>query len=248
MSSEADASEQLHFVGTRNHRAARSSSTRTCSMRREPARHASSARCASVSTVSGKLGCHLGAVARGTYSGSTDASCPAPQVRAAPQETGWYLSAVRTVRKSVGACVSTQGAAARAALRSRAQPRCGERGCVEARPGPRGTCHARRRAVRVRDGAEKQAQIWPSAPTASDDGVAAGKRSLPAPFPTRYLFAEATPALREGVLLPSAFNAAVLHALPPAPGALKRSHRASRKAKTCIRGGGGGADTCGQSK
>ena len=74
----------------------------------------------------------------------------------------------------------------------------------------------------MRDGAEKQARIGPSVPSAGDDGVAAGKRSLPAPFPTRHLFAEATPALREGILLPSAFNAAVLHALPPAP-APKRS-------------------------
>ena len=81
----------------------------------------------------------------------------------------------------------------------------------------------------MRDGAEKQARIGPSVPSAGDDGVAAGKRSLPAPFPTRHLFAEATPALREGILLPSAFNAAVLHAL--ASRLLQSARDASRKTR-----------------
>ena len=89
----------------------------------------------------------------------------------------------------------------------------------------------------MHDGAEKQARIGPSVPSAGDDGVAAGKRSLPAPFPTRHLFAEATPALREGILLPSAFNAAVLHALPPLQlqSARERSHAKRRLAFGGIR-------------
>jgi hypothetical protein len=126
---------------------------------------------------------------------------------------------------SSGTYVSTQAATARAALRSRARPRCGGRGCAEARPGPRSTCQARIGAVRVRGGAEEQARIGPRAPAAGDDGVAAGKRSLPAPFTTSHLFAKATPALREGVLLPSAFHAAVLHAHAPATTMVQRTPR-----------------------
>ena len=101
LSSEAEASEQLHFVGTRSHRAARSSSTRTCSIRREPARHASSARCASVSTVSGKLGCHLGR--RGTWYVQWQYRCQLPCAPRAYSSAGDRLVlVVRTVRKSVG--------------------------------------------------------------------------------------------------------------------------------------------------
>ena len=145
LSSEAEASEQLHFVGTRNHRAARSSSTRTCSIRREPARHASSARCASVSTVSGKLGCHLGC--RGTWYVQWQYRCQLPCAPRTYSSAGDRLVLVARTYSTEKrrTYVSTQGAAARAALHSRAQPRCGKRGCVEARPGPRDTCNARRR-------------------------------------------------------------------------------------------------------
>ena len=70
-----------------------------------------------------------------------------------------------------------------------------------------------------------------SAPTAGDDGVAAGKRSLPAPFTTSHLLAEATPPLGEGVLLPGAFHAAVLHALLP-------TVRARAAETRCLKTGG----------
>jgi len=75
---------------------------------------------------------------------------------AVPMPAALRPKSVQLRRRQAGTCstystekrrtyVSTQGAAARAALHSRAQPRCGKRGCEEARPGPRDTCNARRR-------------------------------------------------------------------------------------------------------
>ena len=78
---------------------------------------------------------------------------------------------------------------------------------------------------------EEEAAAAAAATAAASGGAAAlasgagAGTSLPAPFTTRHLFAKATPALREGVLLPSAFHAAVLHAHAPATTMVQRTPR-----------------------